>query len=171
MGALGGYLVKAETPFKADIAIVLAGDYSGNRISKAADLVRQGFVPKVLVSGPSGFYGHAESDLAIPYAVRKGYPAEWFIPLRLDANSTSEEAEIIVHELRRRNVHRFLVVTSDYHTRRAAVAYRRLAGGMEFRVVAAPDQYFHAGGWWKSRPGRKQFAFEWMKTFATWVGL
>jgi len=171
LGALGEFLVKAEQPARADIAVVLAGDYSGNRITKAGELVRQGYVSKVLVSGPKGFYGYAESDLAVPFVVKKAYPAEWFIPFPLDADSTREEAEIIVGELRRRNVHTFLIVTSDYHSRRAGSIFRNLAGGLEFRVVAAPDKSFRAEEWWKTRPGQKQFALEWMKTIATWIGL
>ncbi len=54
--------------------VVLAGDFSGNRILAAGDLVRRGFASKALVSGTSGEYGMHESDLAIPFAVRHGYP-------------------------------------------------------------------------------------------------
>ena len=54
LSALGGYLVDAGPPQKADIALVLAGDSSGNRILKAAELVRDGIRSKVLVSGPRG---------------------------------------------------------------------------------------------------------------------
>ena len=39
---LGAMLVDSEPPQEADIAVVLAGDGSGHRIMKAADLVRQG---------------------------------------------------------------------------------------------------------------------------------
>ncbi len=169
--ALGGFLVKAEQPERADIAVVLAGDYSGNRMIKAGDLVRQGYAPNVLVSGPRGFYGYAESDLAVPFVVKKGYPAEWFIPFPLDSDSTREEAAVIVRELHRRNVRRFLIVTSDYHTRRAGAIFRGVAGGLEFRVIAAPDEVFNAQDWWKTRRGQKQFLLEWMKTIATWIGL
>ncbi len=59
--------------------VVLAGDFSGNRILTAGDLVRRGFAPKALVSGPSGEYGLHETDLAIPFAVRHGYPESYFI--------------------------------------------------------------------------------------------
>ncbi len=57
LAGLGSYLVKADPPEKADIALVLAGDGEGNRILKAAQLARQGYVSKILVSGPSGMYG------------------------------------------------------------------------------------------------------------------
>src|SRR5436190_5405364 len=73
LGALGNYLVQAGPPQKADAALVLAGDGWGLRILTAAQLVRDGFVPKVLVSGPDGAYGNNECDLAIPFAVKHGY--------------------------------------------------------------------------------------------------
>src|ERR1039458_2414649 len=66
LAALGSFLVKAGPPQKADIVVVLAGDGFGNRILKAAELVKQGWAPKVLVSGPDGNYGNHECDWAIP---------------------------------------------------------------------------------------------------------
>jgi uncharacterized SAM-binding protein YcdF (DUF218 family) len=173
--AIGYALVHDEGPAKADIAVVLAGDAYGHRIVKAGELVRAGDVPAVLVSGPGGAYGLHETDLAIPFAVRNGFPAQWFIPLPNETHSTQEEAAVVLAELRRRNVKSFLLVTSDYHTARAARIYRAAeraaGGGPEMRVVAAPDEYFHANSWWRSREGRKVAFFEWSKTAATALGL
>jgi len=39
------------------------------------------------------------------------------------------------------------------------------------RVVAAPDRWFRADGWWKSREGLKIAFMEWSKTFATAAGI
>jgi uncharacterized SAM-binding protein YcdF (DUF218 family) len=120
-------------------------------------------------------YGQYESDLAIPFAVRHGYPAGWFIPFPNSSLSTREEAIGILAELRRRNVHSFLLVTSSYHTARAARAYRSLAGesggGLTFRTVAAPVEFFLPGSWWRVREGRKIVFTEWIKTIAATFGL
>ena len=169
--ALGSYLVNAEPPRKADISFVLAGDSSGNRILKAADLVRQGYTSKVMVSGPAGNYGWHECDLAIPFAEKAGYPASYFLHFEHNSHSTMEEARLAVAELRRIGVKQVMVVTSDYHTRRTAKIFRAVASDLTFNVVAAPDDYFTASGWWHSREGRKTFMFEWMKTVAEWIGL
>ncbi len=168
---LGRLLVRDEGPAHADIAVVLAGDYSGHRILRAAELVKQGYVPQVLVSGPNMMYGSYECDLAIPFAVQRGYPESWFIRAPNEARSTREEAAAILPDLRRRGVHRFLLVTSDYHTARAARIYRAAASDLEVRVVAAPDEYFTPGGWWHNREGRKIFLVEWMKTVANALGM
>ncbi len=171
MRALGWYLVKAEQPAQADIAVALAGDGFGNRVLKAAELVRRGYTTRILVSGPDGMYDGNEADLAVAYAVRRGSPPSWFLPFPIKAYSTREEARAIVPELRRLGVRRVLLVTSDYHSRRAGAVYRKLAPEMQFRVVSAPDRFFRADDWWRTREGQKRFVLEWMKTIATWLGV
>ena len=173
--AIGGALIHDDGPAKADFAVVLAGDYWGNRIVKGGELVRLGYVPVALVSGPSGFYGQYECEPAIAYAVRQGSKPEWFLPFPDSARSTQEEAWAILPELHRRNTHRMLLVTSDYHTRRALRIFRRtesaMGGRMEIRAVAAPDEEFHPDSWWRSRQGQKVAFTEWTKTLAEAVGL
>jgi uncharacterized SAM-binding protein YcdF (DUF218 family) len=171
MAALGRMLVRDDGPARADIAVVLAGDFCGHRVVRAAELVKQGFVPQVLVSGPHMMYGSYECDLAIPFAVERGYPQSWFVRAPNEALSTRDEAAAMLAELRRRGVHRFLLVTSDYHTARAARIYRAALGNLDMRVVAAPDRYFRADGWWHNREGRKIFLVEWMKTAANAFGI
>lgn len=169
----GRALIHDEGPAKAEIAVVLAGDDSGHRVEKAAELVRDGYVPALLVSGPA-YYGIHECDAAIALAVRKGYPAAWFIPLPNETHSTREEASVILQELRRRGIHSFLLVTSDYHSARAARIYRAaieaMGGGFQMRVVAAPDEYFRADSWWRNREAQKTVFFEWAKTLAAALG-
>jgi uncharacterized SAM-binding protein YcdF (DUF218 family) len=63
------------------------------------------------------------------------------------------------------------LVTSDYHTARAARIYRAAAPDLDMRVVAAPDNYFRADGWWHNREGRKTFVVEWLKTVANALGI
>jgi uncharacterized SAM-binding protein YcdF (DUF218 family) len=172
--ALGWALVRDEGPAKADIAVVLGGDLWGNRIKKGGDLVRQGYVPAALVSGPPGFYDQHESEPEIAYAVRQGYPRQYFIAFPDEARSTQDEAAMILPELRRRNVHRVLVVTSDYHSRRAGrifrAAERTLGGGIEILMVATPDTEFHPDSWWRSRQGQKIAFMEWTKTLSSAIG-
>ncbi|HUA63184.1 MAG TPA: YdcF family protein [Verrucomicrobiae bacterium] len=172
---IGRALVHDDGPDQAEIAVVLGGDYWGHRVETAAMLVRRGYVPRVLVSGPPGFYGANECDLAIPFAVRKGFPAAWFEAFPNNAMNTRDEARDILGELRRRGIKKALVVTSDYHSARARRIYRAMeksmGGGPEIRVVAAPDQFFHADTWWRGRESEKVAFMEWCKTLANVVGL
>lgn len=173
--ALGTALEEDDGPAKADIGVVLAGDYWGHRIEKAAQLIQAGYIPQALISGPSGFYGLHECDFAIPFIVHKGYPAADFIPLPHDARSTLEEAQVVLPELRRRKVRSFLLITSNYHSRRAARIFRYVGRSIGYmpamHVVTAPDEVFRSADWWKSREGRKTVATEWSKTLAFDLGI
>jgi uncharacterized SAM-binding protein YcdF (DUF218 family) len=168
---LGESLTHSEPPCKADMVVVLAGDWWGNRVLKAGELLRAGWAPKVLVSGAGALYGVNEGDLAIQYAIRAGFPADGFFNLPSPGRSTEEEARFIVPELRRRNVHRFILVTSDFHTRRAACIYHKAAPDLPFCVVASVDPDFTPDGWWHTREGRKTAFFEWCKTIAYVFGI
>ncbi len=168
LAALGNFLVSADPPRKADIIVVLAGDGFGKRILRAAELVKQGWAPKVLVSGPDGSYGNFECDLAIPFAVKAGYPESYFAHLEHGARSTAEEAQVVVARLRTMGVKRAMLVTSNYHTRRAGRIFHRAAPDMEIIVVASDDEFFSPDRWWRVREGRKIFLYEWMKTVAEW---
>ena len=168
---IGEYLTYSQPPCKADIAVVLAGDWFGTRIIKAGELMREGWVPKVLVSGAGVAYGVNEGELAIHFATQAGYPAEWFVNLPSPGRSTLEEARDIVSELRRRKVHEFILVTSNFHTRRAAEIYRKVAPDLPFCVVASTDPDFTPDGWWHTREGRKTAFFEWCKTLAHIFGI
>lgn len=167
---MGHLLIQSDVPEKADAVVVLAGDGYGNRVTRGAELVRQGYAPVAVVSGPEGLYGANECDLAISFAVRQGYPESYFECVGHEATSTREEAEAIVPALRARGVKRFLLVTSNFHTRRAGSLFRRAADGMEVTVVQAEDRFFDPDRWWQSREGRKTFVLESMKTVATWLG-
>ena len=171
LGALGAFLIQADQPAHADYAVVLGGDPWGHRIIEGAELVRQGFVRKALISGPPGCYGIVESELAVNFAVKKGYPADYFVQFPHRALSTQAEARVLVPELRRLGVHSFLLVTSDYHTRRAGRYFRELADGLDMRVIAAPDEYFRWNSWWRNREAQKIFYMEWSKTVAGLFGL
>ena len=170
LGALGSFLVRADPPRKCDVIFVLAGDWGGDRVLKAAELVREGYAPLAIVSGPV-IYGIHECDLAIAMAERAGYPASYFVAFPHNAKSTVEEVHDAIPVLRSRGAKHVLVVTSDFHTRRSGKIFRAQMPDIDFDIVAATDPHFSPHGWWHDREGEKTFAFEWMKTIAEWFGV
>jgi uncharacterized SAM-binding protein YcdF (DUF218 family) len=169
--AAGDYLVESSAPEKADAIVVLAGDNRGARIMRAAELVRDGYAPIALVSGPMEIYGVNEADLAIQYAIRHGAPASYFQPVYRPALSTLDEAKAFAVELQQRNIHKLLLVTSDYHSRRALSIFRRIIGpSVIIHAVTAPDRYFRADAWWQNREGQKTVFYEYSKAIAGWLG-
>jgi uncharacterized SAM-binding protein YcdF (DUF218 family) len=171
LSALGSFLVRSDEPVKADYAVVLAGDPEGRRILAAAELVKRGLVRQAIVDGPRGSYGNWECDLAVAFAERKGYPASYFHKLPMEATSTRVEAQFAVAELRKLGARSFLLVTSNFHTRRAGRIFERAADGLDMRVISASDKHFTPDSWWRHREGMKTFYMEWSKTVAEWIGL
>ena len=163
-------LIEEDAPAKADTAVVLGGDGFGTRIIKAAELARAGYVPYVLVSGPVYLNRH-ECDYTMEYAEGEGYSASLFRALPNDSDSTRSETALIGQYLRKHGVHSILLVTSNYHTRRAAYLMRRQNPGLRVAVMGAPDPFFSPATWWKTRTGQKTFLLEWVKTVATRLGI
>ncbi len=170
--AAGQALIENNGPQKADCILVLGGDNFGTRTIKAAQLAQAGYAPYVLVDGPPSLIGH-ESDVSIQYAVEHGFPRSLFRPIWLPAgvDSTSTEVEYVANNiLRPAHVRKVLMVTSNFHTRRAARFMRTEVPWLTTVVVAAPDPFFTANGWWKTRNGKKTFLLEWTKSIAEWWG-
>jgi uncharacterized SAM-binding protein YcdF (DUF218 family) len=166
------FLVQNHPPEKAEIIVVLAGDGYGRRILRAAELVEQGYAPRVLVNGSAEFYGLNESQAAVEFAVQRGAPRKIFEAFPIEAKSTIEEAEIVDGELARRGVSKALVVTSDFHTRRSRNLFEaRRSGKVMYVFVASDYPDFDPQAWWRSRQGIKTLFLEYVKTVYTWFEL
>jgi uncharacterized SAM-binding protein YcdF (DUF218 family) len=167
--AMGSLLVNSENPSKADIVIVLGGDYLGNRVIKGAELVREGYAPKLMLSRGTQLYGRNESDIEADFAADRGYDRRTMIPLTTPVDSTSDEARTMLPQLRTMGVHKILLVTSPSHTGRAARVFRRAAPDIEIHPIAAPDPHWCRGYWWNNRECEKTFFLEEVKTLADFL--
>jgi uncharacterized SAM-binding protein YcdF (DUF218 family) len=145
---LGDFLIRNDRPETADLIVVLGGDFWGSRVLSGAELVKKGYAPAALISGPPYRFSPQseyvpESDLAIQFLVQKGYSPSWFISYPNTARATIDEVGLLLKELKRRHARKFLVVTSNYHSRRAGLVFRMLCLTCEFRVIAAPEDGFN----------------------------
>ena len=169
MTAAGAALVENESPRKAQAILVLGGDDFGTRIIKAAQLATSGYAPTVLVSLSPSLVS-CDCQTTIAYAVRSGYPASMFQIVITDADSTRSEATFFGQYLKAHDFRDILLVTSNFHTARAAYLWHKQVPWFQFRVVAAPDRFFTPSSWWKTRNGQKTFFLEWCKTLAARLG-
>ncbi|MCX7603853.1 MAG: YdcF family protein [Bryobacteraceae bacterium] len=161
------FLDAGGPPQRADAILVLAGGWRGERMLKAGELIRQGYAPRAYVSGPRSFYERPECDAAIPFAVERGFPAQWFECLPNSASSTREEARMLLPELERRGVRRLLLVSVRTHLRRAKWFFEAARPrGMEIHYVGADDPAYRLEQWWQSREGKKAVVMEWVKILA-----
>ncbi len=168
---MGEMLVQTQPPFQADAIAVIGGDWFGNRILKGAELAKAGYAPTVLVSGNGYLYGLYESDVAVAYAVKRGFDEKYFVKIHYPAVSTMDEARnAVVPELRRMHAKRYILVTSEFHTERAGRIFRAAAPDLDLHVVASADT-LHWDNWWEDREGRKVFLMEWTKSLTSRVGM
>lgn len=163
MPEIGRFLVQSDDLEPADVLVVLAGDYSGSRIKRAVELVREGAAPLALLNGSQQMYLSRECLLAAEYAVSIGGEAETE-PFCFYAASTLDEARIVDDELLRRGVKSAIVVTSEFHTRRARLIFRQATSGkVRYQFAASPSPGFYPDRWWQSRTGRKIVVLEYLK--------
>lgn len=171
MTAAAAYLEEAESPRQADLVVVLGGDPTGARGLKGCELLQKGYANEMWVSGSTSFYGKTEGSLTIDFLRERGCPVDRMKALDNPVDSTRDEAIAIGRMMRERQFRRYLLVTSNYHTRRAGRAFRSASPGQEAIVVSADDNNFHAGNWWETRHSRKIFFYEWLKTVSYWAGM
>jgi len=168
--ALGDFLVRPQNPEAAEVIVVLAGDGFGHRLRKAVELVRQGYAPRVFIDGPRVAYDADESKLAMEYAARHGMPTGILTPLPMPVRSTVAEAMAIDKVLQERKISRAIIVTSNFHTRRARQVFDRFGSpNIRYVVVEAPDEDFAPQSWWRSRDARKVLLMEYLKMLNWWL--
>jgi uncharacterized SAM-binding protein YcdF (DUF218 family) len=163
---LGRFLVLSEPLEQADLIYVLAGDFFGNRVLLGADLGARGYAKQVLLSG-GPYNDKYESDMAVDFAVEHGYPRSLFCPVRLGVQSTIDEARAMGSVFDRMGAKRIILVTSSFHSRRAALVFRLFLPRFRFRMAAASVQEFDPGSWWKQQQSRHLFYSEYQKMLGT----
>jgi uncharacterized SAM-binding protein YcdF (DUF218 family) len=158
----GHFWVVDEPPGPADAIVILGeDDFQADRAARAAELYRAHWAPRVVASGP-----FLRPYMAIPELMRRdlmerGVPSEAIVPYANQVENTREEAIALRKLAVGRGWRHVLIVTSNYHTRRAHfIFYRVWPQGFEFRIVAAPDANYDADAWWRFRKSQKLFLHE-----------
>jgi uncharacterized SAM-binding protein YcdF (DUF218 family) len=160
--SLGAFLIDSQPPQPADLILVLGGDFWGPRVLAGAELAVGGYAPTVLLSGPP-YYGRPQGELSIDFLAQRGYPRQFFQVFANQAHSTIAEANDLRGELGRRKVKRVLLVTSSYHSRRAAIVLTLFCPGIRFISIPATDPHYHVAEWWNNESSRRLFFSEWSK--------
>jgi uncharacterized SAM-binding protein YcdF (DUF218 family) len=158
----GTFWIVDDGPVASD-AIVLLGDdnYNGDRATRAAELLKAGWAPRIVASG-RGLRSYASvAELEEHDLTDRGVPVTAIVRFAHRAENTREEAVAISQLISSHGWKRIIVVTSNFHTRRSRYIYERtLPPGTVLRVVAARDSDFDPENWWHSRTGIKIFAHE-----------
>jgi uncharacterized SAM-binding protein YcdF (DUF218 family) len=151
-----------ESMDHADAIIVLSDDnFYADRVTRAAELMREGKSPVVVASGRKLRPYAGIAELMQHDLIERGVPKEKIISFPQDADNTREEAEALRNLVIEKKWTRIIVVTSNYQTRRARYIFRRVfPRGVALAVVSARDGDFDPEQWWTKRKSFKELTKE-----------
>jgi len=151
-----------EPAAHADAIVVLSDDnFYADRATHAAELFRQGVAPVVVASGRRLRPDAGISELMEHDLIERGVPKEKILRFTQDTDSTIEEAEAIAGLAKDHHWKTLVIVTSNYHTRRARYIYEKvIPTGITVNVASARDGDFDPERWWEKRKSIKIFTRE-----------
>jgi hypothetical protein len=161
--ANAGRLLVMDAPQPSDVLLVLAGE-TDRRPARALQLLDQGYGRRVVIDVPAvaRIYESTELELARKYIEHLPQAASVRIcPIK--GLSTREESHDAEKCLAYEEGTRVLIVTSDYHTRRAVSIFRHEVHGRSFSVAAARDDTQFGTRWWTNRQWAKTCVDEWLR--------
>jgi hypothetical protein len=162
-GALAGKLLVIDAPEHADVILVLAGE-TDRRPALAVQLLQHGYAPKIVIDVPAAatIFGFSELQLADKYAQSfdRGGSVRVCPIAGLSTRDESRDAEKCLSAI---DGSRVLIVTSDFHTRRALSTFRHEIQGKTFSIAAARDNTQFGSRWWTQRQWAKTCIDEWLR--------
>lgn len=179
-----GRIVTREDPLeKADAIYVLGGTWA-LRWLEAADLLREGYSPRIVLSPAARDLGETVligRGTPIPRPVdaqrqmmieRAHLPAASIQILPGELDNTAQEAEAIRPLITANKWRTIIVITDRSTTRRGGYAMRR-ALGPDVHVIMRASRYdgYNPGAWWSTRPMFRMTFYEFPKLVAYWLGL
>lgn len=178
----GDKLLVASDPLPAhvDAAVVLQGSMIAERarLAGAIYLLKQGVAGRVLLSLPQeSYWGQSMPPVARAY-LQRTYGDDLaarvdFCQTAPEVNSTAEEAEAGMGCVQEHGWRAIAVVTSDYHTRRARLLWKRTLKRhnpeVQLWVEGVADSEFQTP-WWRRRQSAKIWLWESVKLIWTIIG-
>lgn len=162
-GLNAGKLLVVDAPQPSDVIVVLAGE-TYHRPTYAVQLLDRGYAHRVLIDVPAEatIYEFSQIELAQRYV--KDLPEGAAVEIcRIEGLSTRDESHDVEKCLGREPGSRVLIVTSEFHTRRAFSIFRHEIRGKTFTVAAARDETQFGTRWWTHRQWAKTCSEEWVR--------
>jgi|ERR1700674_4651350 len=147
---------------RSDALIILSGDnFYADRATRAADLYRRGLAPEIVASGQRLRPFAGITELMVHDLLERGVPKDKIEAFAQDADNTREEAMALAQLAARKKWRSVIVVTSNYHTRRARYIFDRVfPSTIRVRIASVPDGDFDPEQWWQHRKSIKKLTTE-----------
>jgi uncharacterized SAM-binding protein YcdF (DUF218 family) len=162
LGATCGRFLVINEAHQSDVIVVLAGE-TDQRLIRGLEALDQGYATRLLLDVPAKdkIYGWDLMDLAQKY-VGTLPQANRITICPIYALSTRSEVADVSRCLQGSGSRKILLITSDFHTRRALSTFTRVAPA-DYSVAAAFDPRTFGVQWWKHRQWAKTNLTEWAK--------
>ena len=158
-----GMFLVIDEPQKADAILVLAGE-TDRRPARALALLTQGYAPRLVLDVPADAKVYDSTYLQIAERWASGQPQSQSISVcPIQGLSTKSESTEAAACLRKFGAHSVLLVTSEFHTRRALSVFRKEQPDFAFQVAAAYDPTQFGERWWQHRQWAKTNLDEWLR--------
>ena len=161
-----GPALVVNSPQRSDVILVLAGDNDDKRYWKAMSLLRSGYARQLLLDARADgiSYGRTPVELAQDFIQRTAGDLSGRVGVcPTTGDSTRLELKSVAACLARVGPRTVLVVTSDYHTRRALSIARRELPSYSWTAAAADNGLLSLPQWWRNRTVAKDVFMEWQK--------
>jgi hypothetical protein len=141
-----------------------AGGEAFHRPERALQLMAQGFGGRLLLDVPTQtkIYEFTQIQLAENYIRDLPQKVEMSV-CPIQGLSTRDKAKDMQTCLAHGDNARVLIVTSDFHTRRALSIFRREVPGHLYAMAASRDDQQFGVRWWTHRQWAKTFINEWLR--------
>jgi len=161
--ANAGRILVVDAPEKSDVILVLAGE-TDERPTTGLRLLSQGYGQQVVIDVPAAtkIYEFTQVELAEKY-VRDLPQGAAVRVCPIEGLSTRDEAHNAERCLMGESGDRILIVTSDFHTRRALSTFRHEIHGKTFSIAGAPSGAEFGARWWTHREWAKTCFYEWLR--------
>ena len=158
-----GRILVIDSPQQADVIVVLAGE-TEHRPVQGVELLTHRLAPRMIIDVPAWthLYNVSEIDVARSY-INTLPDAEAIEICPIEGLSTRTETADVERCLTGKRASRVLIVTSDFHTRRALSIFRHQLPGHSFSIAAAHDDRQFGIRWWTHRQWAKVCLEEWSR--------
>lgn len=163
LGAKAGDFLVVDAPLHSDVILVLAGE-TDRRPQRALELLAQGYGRRMLLDVPADAKVYEFTEIQLAQSYIQALPQAASINIcPINGLSTKDESKDAEKCLASEGGKSVLIVTSDFHTRRALSIFRREVPGHEYSVAAARDETQFGVKWWTHRQWAKTLLDEWLK--------
>jgi uncharacterized SAM-binding protein YcdF (DUF218 family) len=139
---------------KAEAIILLSGDYK-ERAPVAAQLYRAGYAPMILLTNDGVFSGWSAKNNRNLYQVewteeelvKLAVPRDKIVKLPFFGGGTIYDALAVRQYVLQHGEKKLIIVTSDYHVKRALWTFRKVFSGMPVEISAYPAVSHSIGIW------------------------